>query len=54
MGILKGLMKMSFALHPETIISTVITGIALTLFLGLLGTWKALGQKPASYLRNEG
>jgi putative ABC transport system permease protein len=53
MGILKGLMKMSFTLHPATIITTILTGIVLTLFLGLLGTWKALGQKPATYLRDE-
>ena len=53
MGILKGLMKMSFTLHPATIIATILTGIALTLILGLLGTWKALGQKPATYLRDE-
>jgi len=53
MGILKGLMKMSFTLHPGTIITTILTGIILTLLLGLLGTWKALGHKPASYLRGE-
>jgi putative ABC transport system permease protein len=53
MGILKGLMKTEFALHPEIIISTIMLGILLTLTLGLLGTWKALGQKPAEYLRSE-
>ncbi len=53
MGILKGLMKMSFNLHPGTIITTILTGIVLTLLLGLLGTWKALGHKPATYLRGE-
>lgn len=53
MGILKGLMKMSFTLHAGTILTTILTGIALTLLLGLLGTWKALGHKPAAYLRTE-
>ncbi len=53
MGILKGLMKMSFALHPGTVITTILTGIALTVLLGLFGTWRALGHKPASYLREE-
>jgi putative ABC transport system permease protein len=53
MGIVKGLMKMSFALHPGTIITTILTGVTLTLLLGLLGTWKALGHKPAAYLRGE-
>ncbi|MCK4622259.1 MAG: hypothetical protein KAT62_08585 [Desulfuromonadales bacterium] len=32
---------------------SLTAGIVLTLLLGLLGTWKALGQKPASYLRQE-
>jgi putative ABC transport system permease protein len=53
MGILKGLMKISFTLHPGTIITTILTGIALTVFLGLVGTWRALGHKPAAYLRGE-
>jgi putative ABC transport system permease protein len=53
LGILHGLMNMTFALHPYTIIMTILTGIVLTLLLGLLGTWKALGQKPATYLRGE-
>ncbi len=53
MGILKGLMQMPFTLHPGTIITTILIGIALTLLLGLLGTWKALGQKPSTYLRGE-
>ncbi len=53
MGILKGLMKTDFALHPGIIIGTVLAGISLTLCLGLLGTWKALGHKPAEYLRGE-
>ncbi|MEJ2492643.1 MAG: FtsX-like permease family protein, partial [Desulfuromonadales bacterium] len=52
-GIVKGLMKMSFSPHPGTILWTILLGIALTLTLGLLGTWKALGHKPASYLRRE-
>lgn len=51
MGVVKGLMKMSFTLHPGTIIATILTGVVLTLLLGLLGTWKALGHKPATYLR---
>jgi putative ABC transport system permease protein len=53
LGILHGLMNMTFALHPYTIVMTILTGIVLTLLLGLLGTWKALGQKPAMYLRGE-
>ena len=53
LGIVKGLMKMTFTLHPGTLALTLLLGIALTLLLGLLGTWKALGHKPAGYLRAE-
>lgn len=53
MGILKGLMKTDFTLHPYVILMTILTGVALTMTLGLLGTWKALGHKPAEYLRGE-
>ena len=53
MGIIKGLMKTEFTLHPEIVFATILIGVILTLTLGLLGTWKALGQKPAEYLRGE-
>lgn len=37
---------------PLTIAFTVILGLAATVLLGLIGTWAALGQKAAPYLRN--
>jgi len=52
-GILKGPMDIDFNLHPLVILITLAIGIGVTLLLGLTGTWKALGQKPASYLRND-
>lgn len=52
-GIVQGLMDMSYTLHPGIVALTLLVGIALTLVLGLLGTWKALGHKPAVYLRRE-
>jgi putative ABC transport system permease protein len=52
-GILKGPMDVAFTLHPLVILATLATGLALTLLLGLLGTWRALGQRPAAYLREE-
>ncbi|AJF07414.1 ABC transporter permease [Geoalkalibacter subterraneus] len=52
-GILEGLMDVRFSLHPLSVLGTLATGILLTLALGLLGTWKALGQKPAVYLRED-
>jgi putative ABC transport system permease protein len=53
LGILHELMKMPFHLHPGIILATIALGLVLTLLLGLLGTWRALGQKPAGYLRGE-
>lgn len=52
-GILQGLMDTAFRLHPLTLLTTLAAGLAATLLLGLLGTWKALGQKPAALLREE-
>ena len=52
-GIIEGLMDMSFHLKPWSILLTIALGMALSLALGLAGTWKALGQKPAPYLRVE-
>lgn len=52
-GILRGLMETPFHLPAGTLLATLVAGIALTLGLGLAGTWKALGQKPARYLRQE-
>ncbi|SDZ94494.1 putative ABC transport system permease protein [Desulfuromusa kysingii] len=52
-AILKGPLNAPFNLHPEIILLTLLMGIGLTLLLGLFGTWKALGGKPAGYLRSE-
>ncbi len=38
---------------PGTVASTLAFCMALTLALGLWGTWRALGESPSSYLRNE-
>jgi len=53
LAILKGPLNAPFNLHPEVILLTLMVGIGLTLILGLFGTWKALGGKPARYLRSE-
>lgn len=51
--ILKGPMNVAFNFHPMVVLATLAAGISLTLVFGLAGTWKALGQKPAIFLRNE-
>jgi putative ABC transport system permease protein len=35
------------------LLATLTAGLLATLVLGLLGTWKALGQKPAALLHEE-
>ena len=51
LAILKGPLDVPFSFHPLVVLGTLLAGVGLTLVLGLLGTWKALGQKPAAYLR---
>ncbi|PLX73461.1 MAG: hypothetical protein C0615_10890, partial [Desulfuromonas sp.] len=50
-GILTQLMDTTFTVYPAVILTTLGASILLTLILGLLGTWKALGQSPSFYLR---
>lgn len=52
-AILKGVMDVPYHFYPGVVLATLAAGIGVTLLLGLLGTWKALGQKPAAYLRDE-
>ncbi|MHB1399330.1 MAG: ABC transporter permease [Trichloromonadaceae bacterium] len=52
-GVLEGLMDSDFTLAPLALLGTLAAGLAATLLLGLLGTWKALGQKPAALLRED-
>jgi putative ABC transport system permease protein len=39
--------------RPGPLVATAGLAIILTLVLGFAGTWRALGAKPAHYLRNE-
>jgi putative ABC transport system permease protein len=45
-------MNLPFAMDWVTAIIAVTLALAVTILLGLLGTWRILGQKPAPYLRN--
>jgi putative ABC transport system permease protein len=46
-------MKIDWTFLPAPLLSTVTLAALLTAALGFAGTWRALGAKPASYLRNE-
>jgi putative ABC transport system permease protein len=47
------LMKIDWVFLPAPLLSTVTLAALMTAALGFAGTWRALGAKPASYLRNE-
>jgi putative ABC transport system permease protein len=47
------LMKLDWVFLPAPLLWTVTLAALLTAGLGFAGTWRALGAKPASYLRNE-
>jgi putative ABC transport system permease protein len=45
-------MEMTFALRPEIAAGAAVTAVAVTLGLGLAGTWRILAVKPAPLLKN--
>ena len=47
------LMDSEWVFLPGPVLWTVALAIVLTLILGFAGTWRALGAKPAAFLRNE-
>jgi putative ABC transport system permease protein len=47
------LMKIDWVFLPAPLLGTVALAASLTAALGFAGTWRALGAKPAPYLRNE-
>lgn len=47
------LMRLDWVFLPGPLLATLGLALVLTLGLGLAGTWRALGAKPAPYLRNE-
>jgi len=46
-------MAAAFSFAPVVVVGTALLGGMLTLIIGYVGTWSALGAKPAPYLRNE-
>ena len=46
------LMHLSFTWLPEPALAAALAAVAVTVTLGLAGTYVALGQKPAPILRN--
>ena len=52
-GVLTGLMKIDFTFRPGIALLTILAGSAVTLVVGLAGTFRVLTRRPAPYLRNE-
>lgn len=46
-------LESEFHLLPGVALATAAGGAAIAMLVGLAGTWRALGQKPAPLLRNE-
>jgi putative ABC transport system permease protein len=47
------LMRADFVLDPAIVAGTGLLSVVLTVGLGLVGTWRALGERPGPLLRNE-
>jgi putative ABC transport system permease protein len=46
-------MRAEWQFTPQPVAITMLICLAITLAMGFLGTWRALGQKPAPLLRND-
>jgi putative ABC transport system permease protein len=59
LGTLAGYLILTRVMHqdwqflPGAVLSTALIATALTLCVGYVGTWRALGAKAAPFLRNE-
>jgi putative ABC transport system permease protein len=52
-ALVTGPMNADWVFLPMPLLATLALALLLTLGLGFAGTWRALGAKPARYLRNE-
>ncbi|MBI1179564.1 MAG: FtsX-like permease family protein [Alphaproteobacteria bacterium] len=51
--VITGIMDARWFWRPAIMALTVAVGLAVTVGFGFLGTWRALGEKPARWLRTE-
>ncbi|MCP4354561.1 MAG: FtsX-like permease family protein, partial [Proteobacteria bacterium] len=52
-NLLEFVMHMPWSFNWLTLVSVTALCVTITLSAGIIGTWKALQEKPAPYLRNE-
>ena len=50
--VLTKVMRLSFAFSPTTAVVTILAALVATVGFGLIGTWRALGEKPTILLRD--
>jgi putative ABC transport system permease protein len=50
-GIVVNVMRLPFSMDWTVAATSILLALIVTVILGLLGTWRVLGQKPAPYLR---
>ena len=50
--VLTRVMDTGFTFLPATAVGAAVAALVLTVGLGLIGTWRVLGRKPAPVLRN--
>jgi putative ABC transport system permease protein len=46
-------MRISWVFLPQVIAITILVCLFVTVAAGYLGTWKALGEKASTHLRNK-
>lgn len=49
--VVAGIMKLPFQPIAWPVLSTLALGLVITISIGLAGTWRVLGEKPAAHLR---
>jgi len=52
-AVIRFLMRADWIFLPHVVGATTLVCIAVTLSVGLMGTWIALGEKASGHLRNE-
>ena len=52
-GVTTHVMQLKFSFDLGTVTTTSVIAVLLSVFFGLYGIWRALGQKPAPVLRND-
>lgn len=49
--VISSIMKLPFHVAPAPVATTLALGLMITISIGLAGTWRVLGEKPAGHLR---